>query len=627
MELDLLPVLDLVHMTKFRVASVLAVVALWLAILPAATEFMPIDQVKPGMVGVGRTVFEGSKIEEFKVHVLGVIRNVIGPRRDLILARLEGGPLATTGVIAGMSGSPVYIEGKLVGAVSYSLGQFSREPIAGITPIAEMIEATATDAKRPPIAQRASLDGAITHERLAAALRVAFSWVRPFAERPGDVQVLGGADFGLLTPQVGTMLRPIASPLAMGGFDNEVAALVSTMFSGTPLLPVVGGTAAVAAADEPKPLQPGDAFGIDLINGDLTLGSTGTVTHVDGTRLYGFGHPLYNLGPTKFPLTRAYVHTLIPSLAASVKLASSGATIGTIEQDRATAVAGVLGKGPELIPIKISLENDRGLKKSFSFGVVNDQLFSPLLAYVTVYNTLLSYERENGIASYIVKGKALVKKHGEIAFEDLFTGERPSMGAAAYIAAPLTFLLTNEEEPVEIQELDLTIESAEQPRTATLERVWIDAPRARAGRTVPLKVLLRTYRGDEVVRSVPIEIPPTVSGSLSVLVSDGLRLAQFEQRELRQPQQPRGVSQMIRALNRARKNNRLYVRLLSPDAGAVVRGEQLSSLPPSVLAVLEGDRSSGEFAPLRNATVGEWELPNDYAVTGSRLLTIDIDAN
>ncbi|HEY7445007.1 MAG TPA: SpoIVB peptidase S55 domain-containing protein, partial [Vicinamibacterales bacterium] len=325
-------------MTKFRVASVLAVVAVWLAILPAATEFMPIDQVKPGMVGVGRTVFEGSKIEEFKVHVLGVIRNVIGPRRDLILARLEGGPLATTGVIAGMSGSPVYIDGKLVGAVSYSLGQFSREPIAGITPIAEMIEATSTDAKRPPMAQRASLDGPITHESLAAALRVAFSWVRPFAERPGDVQVLGGADFGSLTPQVGTMLRPIASPLAMGGFNNEVATLVSTMFSGTPLLPVVGGTAAVAAADEPKPLQPGDAFGIDLINGDLTLGSTGTVTHVDGTRLYGFGHPLYNLGPTKFPLTRAYVHTLIPSLAASVKLASSGATIGTIEQDRATAV-------------------------------------------------------------------------------------------------------------------------------------------------------------------------------------------------------------------------------------------------------------------------------------------------
>jgi hypothetical protein len=614
-------------MTKRTAASIFALIALWLTTVPAATEFLPIDQIKPGMVGEGRTVFDGTTIEGFKVHVLGVIRNVIGPRRDLILARLEGGPLATTGVIAGMSGSPVYIDGKLIGAVSYSLGQFSREPIAGITPIGEMIEATATNAKRPPVAQRARLEVPITHESLANALRVAFSWVRPFADRPGDVQVLGGTNLGPLDPQVGTLLRPIATPLAMGGFSTEVANLFSTLFSGTPLLPVVGGAAGTVAADEPKGLQPGDAFGIDLINGDLSLGSTGTITHVDGNRVYGFGHPLYNLGPTQFPLTRAHVHTLIPSLAASVKLASSGATIGTIEQDRATAVAGVLGKGPELIPIKISLTNDRGLQKRFSFGIVNDQLFSPLLTYVTVYNTLLSYERENGIASYVVKGKALVKEHGEIAFEDLFTGERPSMGAAAYIAAPITFLLSNEEEPVEIEALDLSIESAEQPRTATLERVWIDAPRARAGRTVPLKVLLRTYRGDEVVRSLPMEIPPTVSGSLSVLVSDGARLAQFEQRELRQPQQPRGVPQMIRALNRARKNNRLYVRLLSPDAGAVVRGEQLSSLPPSVLAVLEGDRSSGEFAPLRNATVGEWELPSEYAVTGSRLLTIDIDAN
>jgi len=607
----------------------LGLIVLWLTSVPAATQFLPIGEVRPGMVGVGHTVFEGSKIEEFQVRILGVIRNIVGPRRDLILAKLEGGPLATTGVIAGMSGSPVYIDGKLVGAVSYSLGQFSREPIAGITPIQEMIDATAIETRRAPVGQQARLEVPITRESIDKALRVAFSWARPFADRPTDVEMLGGSELGLLGTQVGTMLRPIATPISMGGFSPEVAGQLTSMFTGTGLLPVMGGAAGgqAVAAEERATLQPGDAVGIELINGDLSLGATGTVTYVDGTRVYAFGHPFYNLGPTQFPMTRAYIHTLLPSLASSSKLASTGQTIGTLEQDRATAVAGVLGKGPAMIPIKIGLENARGLKKSFSFRIVNDQLFAPLLTYLSVVNTLSSYERENGTASYVVKGKALVKKHGEIAFEDLFTGDRPSAGAAAYVAAPVTFLLTNDDEPVEIEGLNLSITTSEQPLTASLERVWVDTARVRAGRTVPLKVLLRTYRGDEVVRTVPVEIPSNASGSLSVLVSDGTRLAQFEQREIRQVIQPRGVNQMIRALNRARKNNRLYVRLLSADAGALINGEYLSSLPPSVLEVIEGDRNSSDFTPLRNATLGEWELPTDYAVNGSRLLTIDVDAN
>jgi hypothetical protein len=280
-----------------------------------------------------------------------------------------------------------------------------------------------------------------------------------------------------------------------------------------------------------------------------------------------------------------------------------------------------------MIPVKISLESDRGYTKSFAFQVVNDQLFTPLFTYVSIVNTLGSYERETGAASFIVKGKASVKSHGEVAFEDLFSGDRSLAGAAAYIAAPLTFLLGNDFETVEIESLDLTIQSTEQPRTATIERVWVDDPRPRSGKTVPLKVLMRTYRGEEIVRTVPLDIPANAAGTLSVMVSDGSRLAQWERREMRQPAQPRGVPQIIRALNNARKNNRLYVRLLAPDAGAVVSGEQLSSLPPSVLGVIEADRSNGDFVPLRNATLGEWDVLTEYAVVGSRLLTINLDSN
>ena len=206
--------------------ALFASLALLVVSLPAAPPYYSIDQVKPGMVATGHTVWQGDKIEEFNVHIIGVLRNVIGPRRDLILAKLEGGPLAHTGVIAGMSGSPVYIDGKLVGAVSYSLGAFSKEPIAGITPIAEMIDAATLDTPRPPMGTRARLEMPVTRDSVAAAMRASMSWARPFADRSGDVQIFGDGVSG----QVATMLRPIATPLNMGGFSPEVADMLGASF-------------------------------------------------------------------------------------------------------------------------------------------------------------------------------------------------------------------------------------------------------------------------------------------------------------------------------------------------------------------------------------------------------------
>jgi hypothetical protein len=615
---------------KRLIFALLAGVALLAVSLPAAGPYFPIDQIKPGMEATGLTVWQGDKVEEFKVHILGVLRNVIGPRRDLILARLEGGPLADTGVIAGMSGSPVYIGGRLAGAVSYSLGAFSKEALAGITPIGEMIDAATLDTPRPPMGVRARLELPVTKESVSAAMRASFSWVRPFAERPGDVQILAPASAGI-DGQVATMLRPIATPLAMGGFGAEVADLLSGAFRDSGFAPMAGAAAGAGPADAPidnsKRLKPGDAVGVNLLSGDFNMGATGTVTEVVGNKIYAFGHPFYNLGPIQFPMTRAYVHALLPSLTASMKIATTGDVIGTVSQDRATTIAGTLGPAPAMIPVKISLQSDRGLKKSFEFQVVNDQVFTPLFTYAAILSTLGSYERETGAASFSIKGTMSVKAHSDIKIEDLFTGDRAALNASASVLAPLTFLLGNDFEPIDIQGVDLTIESTEQPKTATIERVWLDGVRAKAGRTVPLKVVLRTYRGEEVVRTVPMDIPANASGSLQVMVSDGSRLAQWERREIRQPTEPRSVPQLIRALNTARKNNRLYVRLLASDAGAVISGEPLSSLPPSVLGVLEADRSSGDFVPLRSATLGEWDLPTEYAVTGSRTLTITLDAN
>jgi hypothetical protein len=599
-------------------------VAFGLVSVPASTRYMPIDEVQPGMVGTGRTVFSGEEPEEFTAHVLGVLQNVMGPRRNLILARLEGGPLAHTGVIAGMSGSPVYIDGRLVGAVSYSLGAFSKEPIAGITPIAEMTEITWPE-RRPGIPVHARLELPVTQESLIQVLRHAFARVQPFAERSADVLSLGLPAGS--AAQMGLMLRPIATPLVLGGFDAEVFDFVSGAFQTQGFMPVVAGAGHGNTTRTAAPLRPGDAVGVSLISGDLALAGTGTVTHVDGSRVYAFGHPFYNLGPTEFPMTRAYIQTLLPSLFSSVKIAAVGEVIGTFQQDRATAIAGTLGRGPNLIPISISLEADRGLKKDFTFEVVNDQLFTPLLTYVSILSTLRSYEREFGAATFTVTGRARVKGHDPIAFEDIFTGESPSVGAATYVAAPITFLLRNDFEPVEIEGVEVAISSMEQPRTATLERVWLDEVRPRAGRTVNVKVLTRTYRGEERIRTVPIDIPANATGALSLLVADGAQLAQIERRELRPGTEAQSLNQMIRALNRARKNNRLYVKLLSAEPGAVVKGEALSQLPPSVLAVFEADRSGGHVVPLRSATIGDWEIVTDHAVSGSRRLTINIDSD
>ena len=595
-----------------------------LAPLPAATTMFPVDELKAGMVGVGRTVFEGDRLDEFKVHILGVLRNVIGPRRNLILARLEGGPLADTGVIAGMSGSPVYIDGRLVGAVSYSLGAFSKEPIAGITPIDEMIEAATLPTPRRQAA-RVELKMPLTPENLRDSLRQAFSWTQPFAENPADVRFFGGQDF---SASIGTMLRPIATPLSMGGFDATTIEPLANAFREQGFLPVMAASGAQENGRKAERLRPGDPVGVALMSGDLSLGATGTVTHVDGNTVYGFGHPFYNLGPTQFPMTRAYVHTLLPSLFSSMKIASTGEVIGTVQQDRSTTIAGTLGKGPALIPISLSLTSDRGIRKTFKMGVVNDQMFTPLLAYLSIVNTLGSYERQYGAASFTVKGTATIKKYGSVAFEDLFTGEQPSIGAAAYVVAPINFLLRNAFEDVEIEAVNLEIESTEQPRIATLERAWIDSVRPKAGTTVPLKVLLRTYRGEEITRTLSLDIPSNARGSLQVMVADGARLAQWESREMQmQPMQTRGLTQMISVLNKARKNNRLYVRLISPDGGTVVKGEPLSSLPPSVMAVMESDRSGGSYGSLRSALLGEWELATGHAVTGSRTLTLNIDEN
>jgi hypothetical protein len=523
-----------------------------------------------------------------------------------------------------MSGSPVYIDGRLAGAVSYAIGTFAKEPIAGITPIREMIDATANSTRRASSGAPARIELPITRESLTAAVRAASARLGRFADRASDVQSIGlpAATGG----QLGALLRPIATPLVMSGLSPEAADLLSSIFKDG-FQPMLSGGAGGDAPKMTGPLRPGDPVGVSLLSGDADFGATGTVTHIDGNHVYAFGHPFFNFGPSTFAMTRAYVYTSLPSLMSSFKIATLGDVIGTVQQDRATAVAGTLGKGPSMVPLNITLESEHAPRRSFHYNVVDDQMFTPLLTYVAIFNTLGNFERQVGTATFTVRGKARFERHTDLEYDDIFTGDNPITGASAYVAGPITMLLSNDIEPVNVKSIDLAIQTAEESRTSSIERVWLDEVRPRAGRTVPLKVLTRSYRGAEKISTIPIEIPGNASGQLTVLVTDGRQLNQIEQREMRRALQPQSVGQIIKTLNDTRRNNRLYVRLLTGTPGAVVNGEALTSLPPSVLAVLEGDRSGGDFTPIRSATLGEWELPMDSAVTGTRALTIDLDTH
>ena len=605
----------------------LAMIVLGVGVLslpaPASTRHMPIEEVRPGMIGVGRTVFKGTAVEEFRADILGVVRANVGPQRDLIIATLSGGPLARTGVIAGMSGSPVYIDGRLIGAVSYALGSFATEPIAGITPIGEMVEATTRGAAAPgpriaPVPIGA--DVAALASAFADALRPGRAFV-PLAWPAGPHAIPFAAG------EAGA-LRPIALPLTIGGLSGPAAARALSSFDGAGFVLSPPGSRRFPqdAPATSEPLRPGDPVGVALITGDLQFGATGTVTDVDGTRVLAFGHPLYNLGPASFAMTRAYVHTVLPSLNSSMKLASLGEVVGAMVQDRSTAIAGTFGARPRTIAMTVSLTRDGAPHRRFTFSMADHPLLTPLLAYTAIAGIVSDHERDIGPATYALRGRASIAGHAGVEFDDVYAGDQPGIAMASAVAMPLSALLTSGLGTIQLESLHLDINGAERIRSATIDRVWLDTADVEPGRSVPVKILLTPWRGTPVVRTLSVDIPRNAGGPLTLVVADGVRFAQWEQREQRATLKPASVDQMVKALNASRRGNRIYVRLVGRDTGAVVNGEVMPSLPSSVLSVMQGDRGAASNPPVQFSVLGAWEIQMDHAVEGLRTLTLSLPA-
>jgi hypothetical protein len=611
----------------------LVLIAAFSLTLSAQTmKFMSADEVRPGMKGFGRTVFQGTKIEQFDVELLGVLKN-FAPKQDMILARLSGGPLARTGVIAGMSGSPVYIDGKLLGAVAFSF-PYATEPIAGIQPIQQMLGLLDQKNAAPPqkIAQaEAGGGGALPAESPTAFIYNQFQKLAagtPLHQLLLPQSLLSSSPFGTTTAGAPS-LKPVQTPLFVAGATAAALQQFAPFFSAFGFTPVQGGGGGSAASLEtaPSKIEPGSSINVELIRGDLSWSANGTVTHVDGNKVYAFGHPNLTAGPTDVPMSAGYVISLLPNLQNSFKLAVPMDVVGSFQQDRATGIAGTIGEKSKMIPVTVTVNSSLNNVNKYKFEVAADRFLTPPLMNFIVFNAITASERALGEMTLYVSGQIHLKNHDAVNIGNVFSSDMngPAMASIAAVS-PLQYLLMAGYDGVVIDNINLDITSMDRKTNAQLERISVNKSEVAPGETVTLTAYLRSSKGDTVIEQYPVQIPAGLpAGPIQLVAGDGTTVTSIDIR--RGPSGvPSGIKQVINELNKLRKNDRLYIKVVSFEPGVVIGGEEFPSLPPSMAAVINTDRSSSRsVSGLPNSTVREYELPQSkYVIQGQRTLNLTV---
>lgn len=596
-------------------------------------NFMPLDEVRPGMKGIGKTVFRGTEVEEFEAEVLGVLKN-ISPSQDAILARLSGGPLEKTGVMGGMSGSPVYVDGRLIGAVSFSF-PFSKEAVAGVTPIEQLVdtfEQSDEPVRGDPIVIEVS--SIAPHRTLGirgpGILSVPNSGTAPvFA-----VSESMAAAATSLKPLAGHLFRYIDTPLVLSGVAAEAAGVLGGALAPYGMRVLQGGgpvsEAAAGELADGSDVVPGSSIAVQLMRGDLGFGASasGTVTHREGDKIYAFGHPWFSLGPVDLPVSKAQVVSLLPNLNSSFKIAVPTELVGSITQDRSQGLFGTIGLAPKLIPLVINLTSSRNSSRTFRFELVNDRLLTPFLTNFTIFSTIVSQERALGESTLQVQGRIRLKGRPDVRVENLFSGDTNSqLFASMAVGLPLSYILGSGFEGVDIEEISVDITSSDEKRTGRLERVWPNRESVKPGETAMLSAVFRKPNGEEHEEKIPLPVPEDISeGKLLVTVADGSTMTTAENQMVGRRFVPRDLDHLIRAINNLRKNDRVYVRLQRPEPAVLLHGEEFSSLPPSFRQVLISARSASSSLTVMGASnLYEYELPSmPFVVRGRRTLTLEV---
>lgn len=580
------------------VVYLLCAASLW-----AQTPIIPLHEIRAGMKGSGKTVFSGDRIEEFGVEILGVLENV-GPQQSLILARLTGGPLAQTGVLQGMSGSPVYIGGRLAGAVALSF-QFSKEPIAGIRPIEEMLRDVRT-------------------ERLRAAP----------GRTPGDPSTLIPA---MAQQQEiaagGGRLVDIATPVTFSGFTRETIEHFAPQLRSLGLAPsqgLSGGGGFRAQNPEKAPsIKPGSMISVQLMTGHMAISAEGTVTHIEGKRVYAFGHRFLSIGDTELPFARAEVLTLLPNLSSSFKISAAREWLGAVTADRSTVVAGELGRKAAMAPLHIRVirRGSKPVERSYHMEMASDRALAPFLFQMAVFSAIDATERSLGASSFGLTGIIrLGPNTPPIRIRNLYSGDLGLAGQASVGAAlPLFYALQSGFDTLKLQGIELEIESFPEKKSAQIGQVWASRVSVRPGETIELRVVFTRDDGTEAVQMVRYPIPIGAPlGPLQFTVADGQTTNWLEYRSLL-TSPPRTVQQLVSFLNGLRENTKAYVRVWRPDPVYQIQGEDLPNPPASIALLLGKAQATAGGAPLRNAKLAELVIDaGGLAVSGSRTIQVEV---
>jgi hypothetical protein len=559
------------------------------------------------MRGVAYTVFQGIKPEPMEVEVLGVLRNVNGPKGDIILVRLHGAKVEYTGVVAGMSGSPVYLDGKLAGALAFRIGEFSKEPIAGVTPIASMLEINALD--RSPAEE-------------AAATRPAVNNAAGKTASPGDA-----AGLPTSTQDFANYLKPIETPLVFNGFSEDTVRRFAPQFAAAGIVPVMGAGSS-SDAKQPEPLEAGSAVSAVLVRGDMDIEATCTVTYIDAQRLLACGHPLLQFGSVDLPMNKAEVLATLASPLNAFKIVNTTEPAGVFVQDRHTGIMGVFNKEPQMIPVTLTINGGAGVKE-FHYEVLNNARLSPVAIMATVFNALHGVNEYGEEISYRLNGSINVKGFPEVQLKNMFSpaenAQPAAMAAALSLGERFGRIYDNSYSAPAVNSVKLEFDLVRERRWARLESARADVTEARPGDEITIETVLAPYRGERRVHQISVKIPPSTSkGTLRILVSDGETLDRMGRgtpafgRKL-------DLASTIALLNKEHANNRVYVSLLEADPEARVADKVMPTLPISVMNVMDGMRGNQEMVVSGESNVDETAtMPLDYVVSGAQLLTITV---
>jgi hypothetical protein len=435
-----------------------------------------------------------------------------------------------------------------------------------------------------------------------------------------------------LIPYVGQTIAPIATPLTFAGIPQWVVDTFAGDLKKAGIQPIagVGGGSSLtpmvtANADT---LAPGSSVSVQLVRGDFTLDAAGTVTYRDGDRIYAFGHPFLSSGQTSWPMAESSVVTVVPNLNNSFKLSAGGNLVGSINQDRSTGVFGRLGDKPRMVPVRLTVRTSRNKNETYKFEIVSDSFLTPLLMKIATFSAIAATERQVGNQTLKLNGRVAINGQPDVVLDTTFSLPNGAVFVAvASVERPLAALLNSGFDAVDLQSIELDVSSIDSRASGTLNRLWVDKTEVRRGESIEIQAFARNDNGDEFVERIPLTIPADAPvGEIVIMVGDGASINQAE-RTARPAADfiPKDLGQLVRAINKLKKNNRLYVKVLRTSNGAIVNNEEMPTLPPSVLATLGSGRTSGGYTALNVATLAEHELaPSQFIISGQQSITIDV---